>query len=168
MPMTLDTLLANAPAHLARWHEVHAYLARHLPQEEGRYDLGDEWIEYLIVNDEYPEVVILDQSNEDIDLWDVYEDLCRPAPAAMPDHQSSAISTELDELKKRVADLESKLRVITAQPDALLTADEAAAYLKTTTKQVYHLVHRRRLRKLAGSTRLRFTREQLDAYLEGK
>ena len=67
-----------------------------------------------------------------------------------------------------MANLESKLRVITAQPDALLTADEAAAYLKTTTKQVYNLIARRRLRKLAGSTRLRFTREQLDAYLEGK
>ena len=96
--MTLDTLLANAPANLARWHEVHAYLTRRLPKEEGRYDLGDEWIEYLIVNDEHPEV-ILDQSNEDIDLWDVYEDLCRPAPAAMPDRKSSPVSTELDELK---------------------------------------------------------------------
>ena len=47
------------------------------------------------------------------------------------------------------------------------TADEAASYLKTTKKAVYNLVERRKLRKLPGSRRLRFTKEDLDSYIRG-
>ena len=164
----LDELTAQAPALLARWHEVHAYLARHLPDVEGRYEVGDGWIDYLVVREDYPEVVVLDQSGDDVDLWDVYDDLRRPAPARPAVPRPSAALAEIVELRERVAELESRPKVVTALPDAPFTADEAAAYLKTTTKQVYHLVARRKLKKLAGSTRLRFTRELLDAYLEGK
>lgn len=50
-----------------------------------------------------------------------------------------------------------------------LTAEEAAAYLRTTIQGIYSLVKRGRLRPMPGRPgRLLFTRETLDGYLGGK
>lgn len=48
-----------------------------------------------------------------------------------------------------------------------LTAEEAAEYLRTTVKGVYGLLERRKLKKLSGSRTVLFTRDLLDAYLQG-
>lgn len=50
-----------------------------------------------------------------------------------------------------------------------LNAEEAAAYLRTTVQGVYSLVKRRKIRPMPGRPgRLLFTREELDAYLQGR
>lgn len=49
-----------------------------------------------------------------------------------------------------------------------LTADEAAAYLRTTRQGIYSLVKRGRIKPMPGSGKLLFTREALDRYLAGK
>jgi excisionase family DNA binding protein len=50
-----------------------------------------------------------------------------------------------------------------------LTAEEAAAYLRTTVQGIYSLVKRQKLRPMPGRPgRLLFTRETLDKYLSGK
>jgi excisionase family DNA binding protein len=49
-----------------------------------------------------------------------------------------------------------------------LTASEAAAYIRGTIQSVYSLVKRGRLKAMPGSRKLLFTRESLDAYLQGK
>jgi len=50
-----------------------------------------------------------------------------------------------------------------------LTAEEAAAYLRTTVQGIYSLVKRRKIRPMPGRPgRLLFTREALDRYLAGK
>jgi excisionase family DNA binding protein len=50
-----------------------------------------------------------------------------------------------------------------------LTAEEAAAYLRTTVQGVYSLVKRLKIRPMPGRPgRLLFTRAVLDKYLEGK
>jgi excisionase family DNA binding protein len=49
-----------------------------------------------------------------------------------------------------------------------LTATEAAAYLRTTVQGIYALVKRGRLRPMAGSRKLLFTREALDACMRGR
>jgi excisionase family DNA binding protein len=48
-----------------------------------------------------------------------------------------------------------------------LTSEQAAAYLRTTIKGVYSLLERGKLKKLPGSRTVLFTREMLDAYLQG-
>jgi excisionase family DNA binding protein len=50
-----------------------------------------------------------------------------------------------------------------------LTAEEAAAYLRTTVQGVYSLVKRRKIKPMAGRPgRLLFPRGELDRYLGGK
>ena len=49
---------------------------------------------------------------------------------------------------------------------ALLTVNEAAAYLASSRWTVYRLVRRGELRALRVGDRLRFRLEELDAYLE--
>jgi excisionase family DNA binding protein len=49
-----------------------------------------------------------------------------------------------------------------------LTAPEAAAYLRTTVQGIYSLVKRGKVRPMPGSSKLLFTREALDAYLNGR
>ena len=49
-----------------------------------------------------------------------------------------------------------------------MTADEAAQYLRITTKALYGLVERGKIKKLAGHRRYRFTRDTLDQYLRGE
>jgi hypothetical protein len=48
-----------------------------------------------------------------------------------------------------------------------LNAEQAAAYLRTTIKGIYSLLERRKLKKLRGSRTVLFTREMLDAYVQG-
>lgn len=48
-----------------------------------------------------------------------------------------------------------------------LTSEQAAAYLRTTIKGIYSLLERGKLKKLPGSRTVLFTREMLDAYVEG-
>ncbi len=48
-----------------------------------------------------------------------------------------------------------------------LTSEQAAAYLRTTIKGVYSLLERGKLKKLPGSRTVLFTREMLDAYVQG-
>jgi excisionase family DNA binding protein len=55
----------------------------------------------------------------------------------------------------------------TASP--YLTADEAAAYLRTTVQGIYSLVKRGRLQPMPGRPgRLLFTRDALDRYLSAR
>ena len=50
-----------------------------------------------------------------------------------------------------------------------LTAEEAAAYLRTTVQGIYALVKRGRVQPMPGRPgRLLFTRDALDRYLTGK
>lgn len=49
-----------------------------------------------------------------------------------------------------------------------LNASEAAMYLRTTVQGIYALVKRGKLRPMAGSRKLLFTRESLDACAEGR
>jgi excisionase family DNA binding protein len=50
-----------------------------------------------------------------------------------------------------------------------LTADEAAAYLRTTVQGIYSLVKRGKVRPMPGRPgRLLFTRDALDGYLAGR
>jgi hypothetical protein len=48
-----------------------------------------------------------------------------------------------------------------------LTAEQAASYLHTTIKGIYSLLERRKLHKLPGSRIVLFTRDLLDAYVQG-
>jgi len=49
------------------------------------------------------------------------------------------------------------------------TAQEAAAYLRTTVQGIYSLVKRGKIRPMPGRPgRLLFTREALDKYLTGR
>jgi excisionase family DNA binding protein len=48
-----------------------------------------------------------------------------------------------------------------------LTSEQAAVYLRTTIKGVYSLLERGKLKKLPGSRTILFTREMLDAYVQG-
>lgn len=47
-----------------------------------------------------------------------------------------------------------------------LTTKEAAAYLRTTSNAIYCLVERGKIKPLHHGKLLRFTKEQLDAYLQ--
>ena len=49
-----------------------------------------------------------------------------------------------------------------------LNVPEAAAYLRRTVSAIYNLVKRNRLKPMPGSGRLYFTRERLDAFMNGK
>lgn len=50
-----------------------------------------------------------------------------------------------------------------------LTAEEAAAYLRTTVQGIYSLVKRGRIKPMPGRPgRLLFTRAELDRYLGGR
>ena len=46
--------------------------------------------------------------------------------------------------------------------------EQAASYLKKTTKAVYGLIERGKLRKMPGSHICYFTREMLDEFLRGE
>lgn len=48
-----------------------------------------------------------------------------------------------------------------------LNSEEAAKYLRTTVKGLYSLLERRKVQKLPGSRTVLFTRELLDAYVQG-
>jgi len=48
-----------------------------------------------------------------------------------------------------------------------MTADQAAEYLRTTVKGIYSLLERRKIKKLPGSRTILFTRDLLDAYVQG-
>lgn len=84
-------------------------------------------------------------------------------------------------LLKRLGQLEAEIKTIkaalpkpgTTTPDPkpeptspYLTADEAADYLRTTRKGLYHLIDKGQLDKPKRKP-WRFTKEQLDAYLKG-
>ena len=73
----------------------------------------------------------------------------------------------LDALRAKVHSLTAPERPTLATP--YLTVAEAAAYLRTTSKAIYHLVERGLLEPLPGpSRRVRFTRAILDAYMKGQ
>lgn len=92
---------------------------------------------------------------------------------------SGSLLAELAKLTDRLTKIETALAALAGRHDAApqsaapgpvvntpyLTAPEAAAYLRTTVQGVYSLVKRRKIKPAPGSSKLRFTRSELDGYL---
>jgi hypothetical protein len=167
------------------------FIGKHLPfsladdptLEPVRYDIGDEWLDLIVLY--FPgsgwEVQVLEKSCDDLDLGDVYMDLkerLRAELAVQPPPIASPVpSATLKEILIRLERLERQ-KPQTAKVDGpsvtspYFTADEAVAYLRLgTIKSLYGLVERGRLVPLRGSRRrIRFTKEMLDQFMlqEGK
>jgi excisionase family DNA binding protein len=161
----------------------HDFIGRHLPFtfaddrtcEPVRYELGDEWIDLMVLYDPGLgwEVTVLDQSSEDVDLSDVELDLkdrlraalaVQPPPATrdFPGDALGDVLARLDRLEAAVARPEPSVE------SPYLTADEAAVYLRVNVNALYSLVERRKLAPLPGHRKYRFTRDMLDTYLKGE
>ena len=143
-----------------------------------RYELGDEWLDLLVVYD--PdwgwEVQVLERSSEDVNLSDVYADLqkrliadfanqCR-APNTKP--MSSEVLADVVSRLERLERKASRPVEIPTIETPYLNAEESAAYLRLeTVKALYGLVERRRLIPLRGPRRrIRFTKDMLDQYMQ--
>lgn len=141
-----------------------------------RYELGDEWLELLVVYD--PdwgwEVQVLERSSEDVNLSDVYADLqkrliadfanqCRSPNTTLSSDVLADVVSRLERLERKA----SRPVEIPTIETPYLNAEESAAYLRLeTVKALYGLVERRRLIPLRGPRRrIRFTKDMLDQYM---
>jgi excisionase family DNA binding protein len=162
----------------------HDFIGRHLPftliadriAEPVRYELGDDWLDLMVLYDPGLgwEVHVLGRSCEDIGLPDVETDLKDRLRLSLAVHQPTGPTpvtcAVIGEILNRLERLENSA----PQPSAAgvvespyLTADEAAAYLRTNVNALYSLVERRKLAPLPGHRKYRFTRDMLDNFLRG-
>jgi excisionase family DNA binding protein len=186
--LTLATFLGEGKTvedYLLADRRRHDFIGRHLPftliadrvAEPVRYDLGDDWLDLMVLYDPGLgwEVTVLGRSCEDIGLHEVEMDMKDrlratftvqppPAPSPVPAAVVEGLLARLDRLEK----LAPQVGVARAVESPYLTAEEAAEYLRINVNALYSLVERRKLRPLPGHRRYRFTREILDTYLEGK
>jgi excisionase family DNA binding protein len=139
-----------------------------------RYHLSaGGWIDLIVVekSERCEEVQVARRSRKGAGLQEVFSDMmARLRPNLSLQESTNGSPSSLQDIIVRLERLEERMlgtekgRHIESP---YLNAEEAAAYLRITMSSLYGLVERRKIRPLPGYRKYRFTKEILDAYLQG-